>query len=304
MLSQATMGIIIMCCASLFFSIMGACVKFLDHLSPMEIIFFRHVYVVLFVLIWWVYLAYKGEAKHILPYKKGGFQKLLIHSLAGGLAMVALFYNIATISLGTASAFGQTMPIYMVLFSILFMRQRVGLPLILATIVGFIGVVLICDPHADSLHISNIIAGVSGGMMMVIACRIIRELNSYFSESFIVMAFALVMLIMSGVVMFLEIPNLSGFRMPNATEWVVLVAVGIFGTLGQIAFTRAFLLAPAGLIAPIDYMRILWGVFFGILLGDSLPSMVTLAGIALIILSGMCIAMPAFLEDYKKFKKT
>ncbi len=66
--------------------------------------------------------------------------------------------------------------------------------------------------------------------------------------------------------------------------------------------TRAFILAPAGLISPLDYMRIVWGVIFGVMLGDSLPNMMTLSGITLIIVSGVLIAMPVFLQDYKKYK--
>ncbi|TLD83855.1 DMT family transporter [Helicobacter trogontum] len=293
-------GILMMFAASIAFSLMNACVKLLDSLSPMELIFFRHVFTAICIGIWWFfYPPYKIDSK---PHKKGGYFRLLARSLTGGLAMLAMFYNIATISLGTASAFAQTMPIYIVLFTLLFTKEHVRLPIILATMLGFIGVICICDIRTESLGIDNIIAGVINGIMMALAYMSLKDLKEYFSESSIIMGFAMTMVVVGGIFMFIDIPYLSGFVMPNMYEWLGILILGILGTIGQMFLTRAFMLAPAGLISPIDYMRIVWGVLFGIILGDSLPSMMTLTGIALIIVSGILIAMPVFLQDYKKYK--
>ena len=300
MRQSAMSGILFMFAASLTFSLMNACVKLLDSMSSMELIFFRHVFTVVCIGIWWCfYPPYKTDSK---PRKKGGYLRLLMRSLTGGLAMLAMFYNIATISLGTASAFAQTMPIYIVLFTLLFTKERVRLPIILATMIGFVGVICICDIRTESLGIDNIIAGIINGIMMALAYMSLKDLKEYFNESSMIMGFAITMAVVGGVFMFIEIPHLSGFSMPNTREWIGILILGILGTLGQMFLTRAFILAPAGLISPLDYMRIVWGVIFGVMLGDSLPNMMTLSGITLIIVSGVLIAMPVFLQDYKKYK--
>lgn len=301
MRSNTMSGIMIMLAASLTFSLMNACVKLLDSLSPMELIFFRHAITAICIGVWWIfYPPYKTKDSKVR--KKGGFSRLFMRSITGGLAMLAMFYNIATISLGTASAFAQTMPIYIVLFTLIFTKDRVRLPTIFATILGFIGVVCICDIHTQSLGIDNIIAGVLNGIMMALAYMSLKDLKEYFAESSIIMVFALTMVVVGGILMFIDIPYLSGFAMPNEREWVGIMALGILGTLGQMLLTRAFMLAPAGLISPLDYMRIVWGVILGIMLGDAIPSVMNLTGIALIIISGILIAMPIFLQDYKKYK--
>lgn len=121
MRQSAMSGILFMFAASLTFSLMNACVKLLDSMSSMELIFFRHVFTAICIGIWWCfYPPFKPDSK---PRKKGGYFRLLMRSLTGGLAMLAMFYNIATISLGTASAFAQTMPIYIVLFTLLFTKR-------------------------------------------------------------------------------------------------------------------------------------------------------------------------------------
>lgn len=299
--SNTMNGIMIMLAASLTFSLMNACVKLLDSISPMELIFFRHAITAIFIGIWWIFYP-PNKTKNGQVRKKGGWLKLFVRSLTGGLSMIALFYNIATISLGTASAFAQTMPIYIVLFTLIFTKDRIRLPTIFATILGFIGVICICDIHTKSLGIDNIIAGILNGIMMALAYMSLKDLKEYFAESSVIMGFALTMVFVGGIFMFIDIPYLSGFVIPNAREWVGIITLGILGTLGQMLLTRAFMLAPAGLISPLDYMRILWGVIFGSILGDELPNIITLTGIALIIISGILIATPVFLQDYKKYK--
>lgn len=302
MRSDTMSGIIMMLSASLTFSLMNACVKLLDNLSSMELIFFRHIFTALFIGIWWIfYPPYKTKTHK--GRKKGGYIRLLVRSITGGLAMLAMFYNIATISLGTASAFAQTMPIYIVLFALIFKKERVRLPILLATMLGFVGVLCICNISTSNLGIYNIIAGILNGIMMALAYMSLKDLKEYFAESSIIMGFAITMVVVGGIFMFIDIPYLSGFVMPNAREWVGVIALGILGTLGQILLTRAFMLAPAGIISPLDYMRILWGVVFGIMLGDSIPNLMTFTGISLIIISGILIAMPIFLQDYKKYRR-
>ncbi|WP_307983747.1 DMT family transporter [uncultured Helicobacter sp.] len=298
MYSHTTLGIFAMIVSSLCFSLMNMCVKFLHDLSPMEIIFFRSIVMVGFLACFWIYKPPNQKAK-----KKGGLPKLLFRAITGGLSMIALFYNISSIPLGTASAFAQTMPLYAVMFSVIFLKERVRFSTILASIIGFVGVLCICDPSSKSLGADNIIAGIIGGAMMALAFISLRGLKEYYDESVIIMVFGLSMSMIAGVGMFIEIPNLSGFSFPSAKDWVGIFMLGVFGTLGQIFVTRSYMLAPAGIVSPIDYSRILWGVVFGVMMGDALPNLITTSGILLIIISGTMIALPVFLRDYKQIQK-
>lgn len=69
--------------------------------------------------------------------------------------------------------------------------------------------------------------------------------------------------------------------------WVSFVLIGITGFGGQIAITQAFKVAPAALIAPFEYTALLWGIGFDIVLWQLYPQFSTLAGAAVIMLSGL-----------------
>lgn len=79
--------------------------------------------------------------------------------------------------------------------------------------------------------------------------------------------------------------------------WISLI--GISGTLGQYFLTYAYMNAPAGIIAPIEYTRIVWGLLFGLYLGDTFLDLKSSLGVALILCSGLLIALPALLKELK-----
>lgn len=79
--------------------------------------------------------------------------------------------------------------------------------------------------------------------------------------------------------------------------WISLI--GVSGTLGQYFLTYAYMNAPAGIIAPIEYTRIVWGLLFGLYLGDKFLDLKSSLGVALILCSGLLIALPALLKELK-----
>ncbi|PAF46361.1 hypothetical protein BKH46_07785 [Helicobacter sp. 12S02634-8] len=297
--SQTSLGIFYMAASSFSFALMNAFVKILSpQLSPMENIFFRSFVMVIFVLGIFSVAPPSNKNK-----KKGGWGKLIFRATIGGLSMLALFYNIATIPLGTATAFAQSVPIYTVVFSIIFLRERPTIGVIFATIIGFIGVIFISNPSVGSLAAKNIFAGVFSGVSAALAFITLRSLRDYFDEKSVVFAFGITMTLIGGVGIFIDIPYLSnGWSTPNGTAWIYIVAMGLAGTFGQQFLTRAYMLAPAGIVAPIDYSRIVWGVIFGLFLGDRFPDIISALGIFLILASGIMIALPVFLRDMKRIK--
>ena len=92
----------------------------------------------------------------------------------------------------------------------------------------------------------------------------------------------------------------ESWAMPQGIDWLHIILLGLFGTLGQHYLTKAYMSAPAGIVAPIDYMRLVFSVILGVLLGDNLPNLATSFGIMLIILSGIGVGLPPLLVDMKK----
>ena len=68
-----------------------------------------------------------------------------------------------------------------------------------------------------------------------------------------------------------------------------MVLAGIFGGLGQIAMTQAFRLTEASLLAPFDYVNMIWAVILGMILFDEYPSMTVIVGGTIVTLAGLFV---------------
>ena len=293
-------GIFAMLLSSFLFALMSAEAKFLAFSLPaMEVAFFRAFLMVLLLLPIFLSKPIKNPT-----HKSGGWGFLISRALMGGLSFVVLFYNISTIPLGTATAFSQSMPLYIVLLSLVFLKERYNLGVILSTIIGFVGILLICDPSVEGLESINIVFGIISGLSMAIAFLNLRTLKDYFNSWVAVFSTGVAMSAIALVAHIFSIPPFDeSWIMPQGWQWLHIGLLGLFGTIGQHFLTQAYMLAPAGIVAPIDYTRLVFSVFLGIFLGDALPSFATSGGIVLIIIAGIGVGLPAFLADMKAHKK-
>ncbi|MWV62093.1 EamA family transporter [Helicobacter saguini] len=305
-MSNITFGVMFMLLSAFCFALMNAFAKALsdDGIPPMESVFFRSLIMVIIVGSMYLYnFSTHKNRKYKKTYKPGGWFSLFLRVVMGGLSFLAVFYNISTIPLGTAAAFAQTMPIYAVILGAIFLKEKLTLPIIFATIIGFVGILLISNPRLNGISLVNVAVGIFSGLSLAIAFVSLRGLGEHFSNMFIIFAFGVGNSILGFCGMFLPISGVGGFVVPAVREWWMIVLMGGFGTLGQVFLNRAYMAAPVGIVAPIDYTRILFSLLFGILLGDALPNLMTFSGIILIIFSGILIALPSLLKDLRKIRK-
>jgi drug/metabolite transporter (DMT)-like permease len=76
-------------------------------------------------------------------------------------------------------------------------------------------------------------------------------------------------------------------RAHDPGTWAILVALGLFGGLGQLCLTSSLRYAPVSVVVPFDYTQLLWAVLLGYLLFANHPPATTWAGAAVIIASGL-----------------
>ena len=73
--------------------------------------------------------------------------------------------------------------------------------------------------------------------------------------------------------------------------------MGVAAGLGHFLLIRAFREAPASLLSPVSYLQILMAAAVGWLFFDQFPDPLSLAGMAVIILSGALLAWQAHQAD-------
>jgi drug/metabolite transporter (DMT)-like permease len=277
--------------AAFLFALMGVFVKLLSqYMSSIEIVFFRNLVGALFI----ASSLIKRPSRD-----KGGRPFLLIfRGVVGSLALYALFYNMSTIGLGEAITYLQTAPIFIALFSFIWLKERLSHLGWIAIFIGFSGILFIFRPGLTMDLKTNFI-GLFNGVATALAYTAIRELKKYYDTRAIVLSFMIAGIVLPLISMAVgEVHGIngldflfSGFVWPGGMAWVWIISLGIVAMLGQVLMTMAYGEEKAGVISTIGYSNIVFAVFLGSLMGDPLPDIFEVVGMSLIILSGVIISM-------------
>ena len=283
-------GVKYMLLASFLFALMGAFAKLAsEHMSSLEVVFFRNVFGVLII----AYALYKKPMV-----QKGGKPWLLFfRGMMGFTALLAFFYNIAHIPLGDAMTWSKTSPIFTAIFAWMFLQEKLPFKAWGAVGLGFVGIVLITQPSGIGFSKYDLL-GLFSGVGAALAYTSIRELKNYYATRAIVMSFmgvgTLMPLLLFGMSEFFYMPELDfmlgEFVMPEGVVWFYLIAMGLIATASQMLMTKAYSHTKAGIIGAVSYTNILFAILVGMLLGDALPDFTTLCGIVLIVFAGVLVA--------------
>jgi len=289
-ISHLDRGVLYMLLASALFSVMGAFAKLAsEHMSSLEIVFFRNVFGVMIVGI----AILNKPMKH-----KGGKPFLLFfRGLMGFVALLAFFYNIAHISLADAMTFSKTSPIFTALFAWFFLKERLSFSGWVAVFIGFVGIVFITKPTGFMLSKTDWL-GIFSGVGAALAYTSVRELKTYYDTRAIVLSFMgvgtigpLLLLLISPYV---DAPSwdfiFGTFIMPEGIVWFYVAGMGLFATLAQLYMTKAYGESQAGVVGAVSYSNILFSIVIGLMLGDLFPDSSSLFGIILIVFSGLLVA--------------
>lgn len=284
-------GIVYMLLAALGFSLMGGAAKLLKgSFGAGQLVFWRNA-------VGLVVLAAGFMAKP--PVNKGGrFHLLLFRGMMGTTALYTLLYCILHIPLGTAMTYNLTSALFIAVFSFLLFREYHGRVVLLAVVLGFLGMLMIYKP-AMHLPIHYHLAGLLSGITAALAYITVNRLAGYYDNRIIVLAFIGTGVLVPVVFMILQqlfqIPPDDVFfilwKWPSGMEWFYISWLGLAALFGQYFVTKAYGADKAGVVSAIGYANIIFSVFIGMMLGDAFPDWMSLMGISFIILSGVIISL-------------
>ena len=274
-------GILFMLLSALIAALSGAVAKVLSQsMDPIEIVFYRNFLGVLIIL-----YTLKKIPVNINTSK---LHLLFLRGFFGTLAMLFFFYTIATIPLGEAIILNKTSPFFVTILAFYLMKESISKNTIFALIIGFMGVVLIIKPFGIEISIDHIF-GVLGGFFAAAAYATIKKIKDIYDARVIMLSFMGIGTILP-LLIFLFTPYAEFKIHTDPFIWSLIAFMAILSTVSQWLLTRAYSLSPASIIGVVGYSSIPFAVGFGVMLGDSLPDMLTFAGIALIILGGIIVS--------------
>jgi drug/metabolite transporter (DMT)-like permease len=266
--------------AAAVFSVAGAFVKALGGEIPLsQVVFCRNLFCipVLLPLLW----------------RHGGVSALRtsrpwLHAwrtAAGLLGMCGAFYGYATLPLATVTALGFTMPLFLTLLSVPLLGERVGPRRGAAVLAGFGGVLLMANPsgmpEGKSLAVGVVLLGALGWALAMISIRRLGDAGE--RGVAIVLWFAFSAAVVSGIAC------APGWVAPTATQWLLLAGTGLISAAAQVMMTEGYRRGEATLLAPFEYSAILWTTLTGALVWAELPDGWDLAGVAVLVASGLYI---------------
>lgn len=273
-----TRGAIWMLVAGFAFTMMGTTVKLLGtRLDSFQMAFFRCFFG--FMVIWPLILGtgIRRTFRTDIPLSH------LARSLVGTTAMALFFYALPRVPLADLTAISFAKPLFMIFLAVLFLSEVVRWRRWTATAVGFVGVLVMVRPGAADFD-PVVLLALLGTLLVGVAVVLVKKMSAQETT--------LTMLAYFGALssLLMVIPALLTWQWPTATDWVLLLLIGVLGVTGQNFIIRAYRIGEATAVAPFDYARLLFATVAGYIAFAEVPDHWTLAGAAIVIGSTLYIA--------------
>jgi drug/metabolite transporter (DMT)-like permease len=205
---------------------------------------------------------------------------LWVRSAAGSLGVLCAFYALTHLPISTALTLSNTVPVWVTLLAWPVLGQRPAPGVWLAVAVGIVGIVLIQRPDADGDRLA-MLAAVGNALCTAVAMIGLNRLGGVDARA-VVTHFSGVSTVVTAAVLFLTgAPGAGAGAFDGATP-LLLAGVGLAGTLGQLAMTRAFALGTPARVSVVGLMQIVFALAFDVLIWRRSFDALTVFGILLV----------------------
>jgi drug/metabolite transporter (DMT)-like permease len=270
-------GILWLSLGAFLFSVVDVFVKSLGgRFHPIEISFFRYSCGLIFLMPVFFCMGIANLKTERLP----------LHLLRMGLAFVAqlgIFITVIHLPLADATAFMFSKPLFTTVVAVFMLREVVSGRRWGATLIGFIGVLVLVRPGSEAINPIALVA-VASAMTFAVANVLIRKMSVTEPTGRILFYYHI-----GGVILFGG-PAAYVWTMPIGLEWLLLISIGGLTTIGIFCFMRAFTVGEANAVGPAENLRLIYATVFGFVLFSEIPSVWTVVGAAIIVASTVYIA--------------
>ncbi|SDR88688.1 DMT family transporter [Pseudomonas oryzae] len=267
---QPGRGAALLALSALFFALMGVCIReaTVTGVSNEMVVFFRNAVGVLFFLP-------LALTRGLAPLRTTRPWAHLKRTFCGLAAMYCYFYALAHLPLTDAMLFSYAAPVFTPLIGWWWLKESLTRRMLLATAIGFAGVVLVAKPSGALVSGISLI-GILASIMAACAFVSIREMSNTEPAFRIVFWFALFSALVSAL------PLLWAWQPLDRQQLFLLLAAGVVASFGQLTMSHAYACAPPGLIGPVAYLAIVFGGIIAWLRWNEVPSSASILGASLI----------------------
>ena len=276
MLSKNQLGFLYMFLSVCAFSLMDLIIKWTADYPLGQVVFFRGF----FGIVFYFFIIPKNRINNFYQTKRAFLH--FLRCFVGLIAMVAIFIALRNLPLATVVSISFAAPIFTTIFSIFFLSEKVGIYRWLAVVIGFVGILIITEPGFESLNIYYIFPIIFCSGLSYVALAI-RQLSSTEPVWLISLNFSIAITI-AGLC---TLPY--GWKIPSFFDFFVLSLVGLFGGVANLWLSQSYKFSEVSLVTPLKYLGLVFAIFFGYLIWGEVPSLKSLIGGLLVILSSIII---------------
>ena len=287
-MNQKYKGIIYILLAAFCFALMNVFVRLSGDLPSIQKSFFRNLVALVFAAI----ILKKNRIG--FSCKKENLMLLIVRSVCGTIGILCNFYAIDHLLLADASMLNKMSPFFAIVFSYIFLKEKVNFVQIFSLIGAFIGCLFIIKPSFEGMEMMPALIGLMGGMGAGAAYTAVRRLGQRGEKGpFIVFFFSTFSCLVTLPYLLINYTPMTGMQI------VVLLLAGLSAAGGQFAITAAYCYAPAKEISVYDYSQVIFAAVMGFLLFGQVPDYLSVIGYILI--CGMAVYM--FLYNTGKLER-
>jgi drug/metabolite transporter (DMT)-like permease len=276
MLTKNQSGFLYMFMSVCAFSFMDLIVKWSEDYPLGQVLFFRGFVGVII----YFFIMPRDRIKNFYFTKRVGLH--FLRCLFGLIALIAIFIALRNLPLATVVSISFAAPIFTTIFSIFFLSEKVGFYRWLAVSIGFIGIIVITEPGFGNLNIYYIYPIIFCLGLSYVAIAI-RQLSTTEPVWLIALNFSIVITLAS----LFTIP--FGWVMPSAQDLILLSMIGLLGGFANLWLSQSFKLSEVSLVSPLKYLALVFGIIFGYLIWNEIPTIKTLLGALLVVASSLII---------------
>jgi drug/metabolite transporter (DMT)-like permease len=268
-------GILFMIAATFMFAASSALAKWQVAIYPVgEVMFLRSLSSLLVCAAF--VLPFTGLAVFRTRRPRDHIARGLSQSISQTFSVLAF----SMMPLAGAIAINFSAPLWSALLSILWLKERAGAARWAVLFAGFVGVLIVADPGADSLKLGALFA-LGNAVMYGSVTVAVRGMTATERPA------TLLMWQMATVAAFHSFLLLFGFRWPAPADAAILMASGIANALGQSLWTQALALAPTSAVSPFYYFMLVWALAIGFIVWGDVPGWGLIAGSGIVVGSGL-----------------
>jgi drug/metabolite transporter (DMT)-like permease len=268
-------GILFMIAATLLFALSSAIAKWQVAIYPVgEVMFLRS------------FSSLISCAAIMLPVT--GFSILatvrprdhIARGLSQSISQTCLVLAFSLMPLAGAIAINFSSPLFAALVSIVWLKERASFARWSALLTGFVGVLIVTNPGANSLTLGALFALTNAVMYGTVTVAVRGMTRTESANTLVIWQLVTITFFHSFLLLF-------GWRWPAPLDAAMLFGTGFTNAVGQWFWTQALHLAPATAVTPFYYLMLVWALVFGFVVWGDVPTVGLLIGSVIVVASGL-----------------